>query len=131
MKTTKIEFEDLHWVGNHYTFKFRQDTFPAGFLNLWFEYSDLNEAFVHRHMDGHVSGFSRIAIKPQEDGQPGTNIIYMIDPVHHAPVPGVEINPGESVIGIMDCDFKCLMRMSFRPSPFTTDGMVVLFEREI
>ena len=125
------KFKVLAWVGTHYTFKFDQASFPKGYLNLWFEYPDIGAEFVSSHMGGFVSGFRLVAIRNREQGTPGTNVIYQVDRGHSVSVPGVDIVPGESVIGVEDCDFKCEMTVSFRPSTDHADGMVPLFSHEI
>ena len=125
------KFKVLAWVGTHYTFKFDQASFPKGYLNLWFEYPDIGAEFVSSHMGGFVSGFRLVAIRNREQGTPGTNVIYQVDRGHSVSVPGVDIVPGESVIGILDCDFSCMMTVSFRPWVDRIDGMVPLCSHEI
>ena len=125
------KYQVLGWVGNHHVCKFEQASFPKGYLNIWLEYSNIDEGFIHRHIDGFVSGFELVAIRNREGGKEGTNLIYRLDTAHAASIPGVELLPGESAIGIMDCDFSCLMVMSFRPSLDTLEGMAEFYRWEI
>lgn len=127
----KPQFEVLMWQGTHFTAKFEQASFPKGYLNVWLEYSDVREETVRRQTEGFVSGFRLIAIRNEEFGQPGTNIIYQIDPEDHTLIPKIDIKEGESVFGIQDFDFNCLMKVSFRPSLDNLDGLIPLYEWEI
>ena len=127
----KPKFEVLMWVGTHFTAKFDQESFPKGYLNIWFEYSKIGNEFISEHIDGFISGFKLISIRNNEFGQPGTNVIYQIDPQNRMSIPDVEFNDGESVIGVQDCDFQCMMKVSFRPSLDTLDGSIPLYEWEI
>ena len=121
----------LGWAGNHFFGKFDQASFRTGYLNVWLEYSDLYEGFLEKHMNGFFSGFEFVTMRSREDGQPGTNIIFRPEPGSHADIPGVEILPGESVMGIKDFDFQCRMVVSYRPSLQSVVGMVHLYEHEI
>ncbi len=127
----KPKFEVLMWVGTHFTGKFDQASFSNGYLNIWFEYTMIGERFIREHIEGFISGFKLISIRNNEFGQPGTNVIYQIDPQNRMPIPDVEFKEGESVIGVRDCDFKCMMKVSFRPSLDTLDGSILLYEWEI
>lgn len=119
------------WVGTHFTVKFDQESFPKGYLNIWFENSKIGEEFIKEHIEGFISGFKLISIRNNEFGQLGTNVIYQIDPQNRMSIPDVEFNDGESVIGVQDCDFQCMMKVSFRPSLDTLDGSIPLYEWEI
>lgn len=126
--TTELpRYELLMWVYAHFCFKFYQDSFPKGYLNIWLEDSNIDADFIHRHTEGYVSGFKLVDIRNNEDGKPGTNIIFQIDKSHSALIPHIDIKPGESVLCFQDCDFSCEMRVSFRPSIDDTSGMVQLF----
>lgn len=125
------KFEALMWVGNHFTLKFDQADFSQGYLNIWFEYSNVGEEFIRRHTEGFVSGLKLISIRNKEFGLSGTNFIFQIAPQHYVPIPEVEFTAGESVIGVQDCDFSCIMKISFRPSLDTLDGSIPLYEWEI
>lgn len=127
----KPRFEVLRWVGTHFTGKFDQASFSNGYLNIWFEYTMIGGEFISEHIDGFISGFKLISIRNNEFGQPGTNVIYQIDPQNRMSIPDVEFNDGESVIGVQDCDFQCMMKVSFRPSLDTLDGSIPLYEWEI
>ncbi|MCR4847738.1 MAG: hypothetical protein K5920_02660 [Bacteroidales bacterium] len=127
----KPKFEVLMWQGTHFTAKFEQASFPKGYLNVWLEYSEIREETVRRQTEGFVSGFRLIAIRNEEFGQPGTNIIYQIDPEDHTLIPKIDIKEGESVFGIQDFDFNCIMKVSFRPSLDNLDGLIPLYEWEI
>lgn len=127
----KPKFKVLMWVGTHFTCKFDQASFPDGYINVWFEYSEVGEEFIRRETEGFVSGFKLIAIRNKEFGQPGTNFIYKIDTQDYKPISEVDFEEGESVIGFMDCDFSCIMKVSFRPSLDTLDGSILLYEWEI
>ena len=127
----KPKFEVLMWQGTHFTAKFEQASLPKGYLNVWLEYSDVSEKIVKSQTEGFVSGFRLIAIRNEEFGKPGTNIIYQIDPENHTPIPGVDFKEGESVFGIQDFDFNCIMKVSFRPSLDNVDGLIPLYEWEI
>ena len=118
------------WQGTHFTAKFEQASFPKGYLNVWLEYSNVSEETVRRQTGGFVSGFRLIAIRNEELGKRGTNIIYQIDTENHTPIPGVDFK-GESVYGIQDFDFNCKMKVSFRPSLDNVDGLILLYEWEI
>ena len=127
----KPKFEVLRWVGTHFTGKFDQTSFPKGYLNIWFENSKIGEEFIKEHIEGFISGFKLISIRNNEFGQLGTNVIYQIDPQNRMPIPDVKFNDGESMIGVQDCDFQCMMKVSFRPSLDTLDGSIPLYEWEI
>ena len=127
----KPKFEVLMWVGTHFTAKFDQASFSNGYLNIWIEYPMAGEEFVRNHMEGFISGFKLISIRNNECGQSGTNFIFQVDPQHHAPIPEVDLKAGESVIGVQDCDFQCMMKVSFRPSLDTLDGSIPLYNWEI
>lgn len=129
--TDNIKFEVLMWCGAYFTAKFDQKSFPHGYLNIWLEYSDIDDEFVKRHTDGFVSGFRLIAIRNKEFGEKGTNIIYQVNPWLYVPIPDVQFQPTESVIGIRDCDFNCRMKVSFRPSLDNLEGLIPLYEWEI
>lgn len=130
-ETTKPVFEVLMWQGTHFTAKFEQASFPKGYLNVWLEYSKIKEEIVKSHTEGFISGFRLIAIRNEEFGKPGTNIIYQIAPENYTPIPRVDFKVGESVFGIQDFDFKCSMKVSFRPSLDTVDGFIPLYKWEI
>lgn len=130
-ETTRPVFEVLMWQGTHFTAKFEQASFPKGYLNVWLEYSDVSEKIVREQTEGFVSGFRLIAIRNEEFGKPGTNIIYQIDPENHSSIPRVDFKEGESVFGIQDFDFNCIMKVSFRPSLDNVDGLIPLYEWEI
>ena len=121
----------LWWVEAHFTFKIIQETFKGGYLNIWYEYGNINEDFLHRHTDGFISGLKLVAIRNRENGEPGSNVIYEIDPCHFASIPNVQCNPGESIIGIQDCDFKCAIRVGYRPDLDNPQNIQVLFKYEI
>lgn len=125
------KYEVLRWVGTHFTGKFDQASFSKGYLNIWFEYSNVGEEFFKSQMEGFVSGFKLVSIRNKEFGLSGTNFIFQVDPQHYVPIPGVEFKAGESVIGVQDCDFCCIMKVSFRPSLDTFDGSIPLYEWEI
>lgn len=125
-------YQVLGWAGgNHFFGKFDLASFRSGYLNVWLEYTDLYDGFLKRHMEGYVSGFRFVSRRSMEGGKPGTNLIFQPAPEHHVDVPGVEILPGEAVIGIMDFDFQCKMVVSYRPSLHSLEGMVLLYEHEI
>lgn len=127
----KPKFKVLMWQGTHFTAKFDQASFPKGYLNVWLEYSDVNAETVRRQTEGFVSGFKLIAIRNKEFGESGTNIIYQIAPENYVPIPRVDFTKGESVFGIQDFDFNCMMKVSFRPSLDSVDGLIPLYEWEI
>lgn len=127
----KPKFEVLRWVGTHFTGKFDQASISKGYLNFWFEYSNVGEEFFKSQMEGFVSGFKLVSIRNKEFGLSGTNFIFQVDPQHYVPIPGVEFKAGESVIGVQDCDFSCIMKVSFRPSLDTLNGSIPLYEWEI
>lgn len=86
---------------------------------------------VRRQTEGFVSGFKLIAIRNEEFGESGTNIIYQIVPENYVPIPSVDFNKGESVFGIQDFDFNCMMKVSFRPSLDSVEGLIPLYDWEI
>lgn len=131
MNLTTPEFRLLGWVGNHFVAVLDQISFKGGCLNIWLEYPNIDEGFIRRHIEGFFSGFSLVDIRNRENGMDGSNLIYRIDTEHHTVIPGIDAGPEDSVIGVMDCDFSCMMIVSFRPSPDTTDGMVELYKWEI
>lgn len=130
-ETAKPKFEVLMWQGTHFTCKFDQASFSNGYLNVWLEYSDVNAETVRRQTEGFVSGFKLIAIRNKEFGESGTNIIYQIAPENYVPIPSVDFNKGESVFGIQDFDFNCMMKVSFRPSLDSVEGLIPLYDWEI
>ena len=121
----------LGWVNTHFTFVLNQTVFTKGYLNIWLEYSNIDADFIHRHIDGFVSGLQLVDIRNREGGVSGTNLIYRIYTEDTASIPDMEIHPGESVIGLQDCDFSCRIIVSSRPSLDDTTGMVRLYEYEI
>ncbi len=48
-------------------------------------------------------------------------------PFHYVPIPNVSFGVGESVLGLKDCDFKCDMKVAYRPSLDSTEEMEPLF----
>jgi len=124
----------LGWSGPynvHYTFKIKQSQFAEGFLSVWVEYRNVGMEFIDKHTNGVISGLELVDIRNDEDGEPGTSFIYKVATSNMDNVKNVEIANGESVLGLQDCDFKCGMRIYFRPSLDTKDGMLLLHEHEI
>lgn len=74
--SNKPKFEVLRWVGTHFTGKFDQASFSKGYLNIWFEYSDVGEEFFKSQMEGFISGFKLVSIRNKEFGLSGTNFIF-------------------------------------------------------
>lgn len=130
---SKIEpkIDALWWVGTHFAFKIYQESFKGGYLNIWYEYGNINDDFLRWHTDGFISGLKLVAIRNCENGEPGSNVIYEIDSNHFASIPNVQHNSGESIIGIQDCDFKCKIKVGYRPSLDNPQDIQVLFEYEI
>lgn len=124
----------LGWSGPrnvHYTFKIKQSQFAEGFLNVWVEYHNVGRDFIDEHTSGVIAGLELVDIRNDEDGEPGTSFIYKVAPSNVNSIKNVEIANGESVLGLQDCDFKCGMRIYFRQSLDTKDGMLLLHEHEI
>lgn len=126
--------ELLGWSGPwniHYTFKIKQSQFSDGYLNVWVEYHDVGKEFIDSQTKGVISGFELVDIRNSEDGEPGTSFIYKVVPPNYNSIKNVEIAKGESVLGVQDCDFKCRMRIYYRPRLDTKEGMLLLHEHEI
>ena len=124
----------LGWSGPHnvhYTFKIKQSQFSDGYLNIWVEYHNVGKDFIDRHTQGVVSGLELVDMRNDEDGGSGTSFIYKVAPSNVNSIKNVEIAKGESVLGLQDCDFKCCMRIYFRPRIDTQEGMLLLHEHEI
>ena len=126
--------EVLGWCGSrnvHYTFKIKQSQFANGYLNVWLEYHNVDRDFIDSHTCGAVSGLELVDIRNGEDGGPGTSFIYKVAPSNVNSIKNVEITKGESVLGLQDCDFKCCMKIYYRPRLDTQEGMLLLHEHEI
>lgn len=124
----------LGWSGPHnvhYTFKIKQSQFTEGYLNVWVEYNDVGRDFIDSQTKGVVSGLELVDIRNDEDGESGTSFIYIVAPANSNSIRNVEICKGESVLGLQDCDFKCRMRIYYRPRLDTKEGMLLLHEHEI
>lgn len=124
----------IGWSGPgsvYFTFKIKQKEFQNSYLNIWFEYDDLSIDFIKNHTEGVISGLRLVDIRHKESGEIGTSFLYEIAAEECPPIAGVKKEKGESVIGIQDCDFKCSIRVSFRPQFETTLGMQLLYQGEI
>ena len=124
----------LGWSGPHnvhYTFKIKQSQFAGGYLNVWVEYHDVGRDFIDSHTNGVVSGLELVDIRNGEGREPGTSFIYKIVPSNANSIKNVEIANGESVLGLQDCDFNCVMKVYFRPRLDTQERMLLLHEHEI
>lgn len=105
--------------------------FANGYLNVWIEYDNVGRDFIDSHTCGVVSGLELVDIRNGEDGESGTSFIYKVSPSNVNSIKNVEVARGESVLGLQDCDFKCCMRIYFRPRLDTQEGMKLLHEHEI
>ena len=133
-KTGNPTIEILGWSGPrnvHYTFKIKQGQFANGYLNVWIEYHNAGRDFIDNHTSGVISGLELVDIRNGEDGGSGTSFIYKVTPSNVNSIKNVEMARGESVLGLQDCDFKCRMRIYFRPRLDTQEGMKLLHEHEI
>lgn len=130
----KPTIEVLGWSGPesiHYTFKIKQSQFADGYLNVWVEYNNVGKDFIETHTNNVISGLELIDIKNEEDGEHGTSFIYKVAPLNTTLIKNVEIEKGESVLGLQDCDFSCCMKVFYRPRLHTREGMLLLHEHEI
>ena len=124
----------LGWSGPHkvhYTFKIKQSQFVGGYLNVWVEYHNVGRDFIDEHTRGVISGLELVGIRNDEGGEPSTSFIYEVAPSNANSIKNVEIAKGESVLGLQECDFKCRMKIYFRPRLDTNEGMLLLHEHEI
>ena len=124
----------LGWSGPHnvhYTFKIKQSQFVGGYLNVWVEYHNVGRDFIDEHTRGVISGLELVGIRNDEGGEPGTSFIYEVAHSNANSIKNVEIAKGKSVLGLQDCDFKCRMKVYFRPRLDTNEGMLLLHEHEI
>ena len=134
LQKVSLSIDVLGWSGPHnvhYTFKIKQSQFVGGYLNVWVEYHNVGRDFIDEHTRGVISGLELVDIRNDEGGDPGTSFIYEVAPSNANSIKNVEIANGESVLGLQDCDFKCVMRIFFRPRLDTNEGMLLLHEHEI